>query len=224
MCYYFLNKTPYELWKDRKPTIAYFHIFGYYCYILNNKDNLSKFDSKSDKAIFLGYKTTFKSYRVYNLRTRCTEESMHVVFDEFNDLIVESVNEDEDEHYHSSHQQTSDVSKQEDEDEPDSFSLSIPPSWKSVVDHPKELIIGHTAGKVRTRKSFLDKTSMAMISQREPKSINVAITDQSWIEAMTEELSQFQRNKVWNLVPEPQGKTIIETRWVFKNKLDENAR
>jgi len=149
---------------------------------------------------------------------------MHVVFDEFNDLIVESVNEDEDEHYHSSHQQTSDVSKQEDEDEPDSSSLSIPPSWKSVVDHPKELIIGHTADKVRTRKSFLDKTSMAMISQIEPKSINVAITDQSWIEAMTEELSQFERNKVLNLVPEPQGKTIIGTRWVFRNKLDENAR
>jgi len=38
---------------------------------------------------------------------------MHVVFYEFNDLIVESVNEDEDEHYHSSHQQISDVSKQD---------------------------------------------------------------------------------------------------------------
>jgi len=48
-----------------------------------------------------------------------------------------------------------------------------------------------------------------MISQIEPKSINEAITDQSWIEAMTEELSQFERNKVWNLVSEHQNKTII---------------
>jgi len=76
---------------------------------------------------------------------------MHVVFDEFNDLIVENVNENEDEHHHSSHQQTSDISKQKDEDEPDSSSLSIPPSWESVVDHPKELIIGDTTDKVRTR-------------------------------------------------------------------------
>ena len=100
---------------------------------------------------------------------------MHVVFDEFNDLIVENVNEDddvEDEHHHSSHQQTSDISKQKDEDEPDSYSLSIPPSWKSVVDHPKGLIIG-------TRSSFQDKTNMAMISHIEPKSINEAIIDQS---------------------------------------------
>jgi len=137
---------------------------------------------------------------------------MHVVFDEFNDLIVENVNEDEDKPHHSSHQQTSDISKQKDEDELDSSSLSIPPSWKSVVDHPKELIIRHTADKVRTRKSFLDKKSMAMISQIEPKSINEAITDQSWIEAMTEEISPFERNKVWNLVPKPQGKTIIGIR------------
>jgi hypothetical protein len=138
--------------------------------------------------------------------------------------VIKLKSKDEDEHYHSSLQQTSDVSKQEDDNTPYSSSLSIPPSWKSVVDHPKELIIDHTADKVRTRKSFLDKTNMAMISQIEPKSINEAITDQSWIEAMTEELSQFERNKVWNLVPEPQGKTIIETRWVFENKLDENSK
>jgi len=65
---------------------------------------------------------------------------------------------------------------------------------------------------------------MTMISQVEPKSINEAIIDESWIDAMKEELSQFERNKVWNLVPNNQIKTIIETRWVFINKLDENGK
>ena len=47
-----LKKTPYELWKGRKSNISYFHTFGCTCYVLNNcKDNLGKFDSKSDKAI-----------------------------------------------------------------------------------------------------------------------------------------------------------------------------
>jgi hypothetical protein len=77
-----LNKTPYELWKDRKPNISYFHIFGCYCYILNIKDNLGKFDSKSDKGIFLGCSLTSKAYRICNLRTQTLEESMHVKFDE----------------------------------------------------------------------------------------------------------------------------------------------
>ena len=94
----FLNKTPYELWIGRKPNISYFHIFGCYCYILNNKDNLGKFDSKSDKAIFLGYSTTSKAYRVFNLRTRTLEESMHIKFDEFEELeILERIIEEDEE-------------------------------------------------------------------------------------------------------------------------------
>lgn len=55
---------------------------------------------------------------------------------------------------------------------------------------------------------------MALISQIEPKSINEVINNQSWIEAMTEELSQFERNKVWNLVPKHQDETIIGTKCV----------
>jgi len=41
---------------------------------------------------------------------------------------------------------------------------------------------------------------------------------------MKDELSQFERNKVWNLVPNNQGKTIIGTRRVFRNKLDEDGK
>ncbi|XP_058752757.1 uncharacterized mitochondrial protein AtMg00820-like [Vicia villosa] len=61
------------------------------------------------------------------------------------------------------------------------------------------------------------------MSQIEPKHINDAIQDDSWIQAMTEELSQFEKNQVWNLVPNPLDKTIIGTRWIFRNKLDEDG-
>lgn len=65
-----LKKTPYELFKGRRPNISHFHIFGCKCFILNNdKDNLGKFDEKSDEDIFLGYSLTSKAYRIYNKRT-----------------------------------------------------------------------------------------------------------------------------------------------------------
>jgi len=80
-----------------------------------------------------------------------------------------------------------------------------------VRDHPADQIIESTTDGVRTRMSFQDN-NMAMITQLEPKSINEAIIDDSWIEAMKEELSQFERNKVCNLVPNNQSKTIIGTR------------
>ena len=65
-----LNKTPYELFKGIKPNIYFFHIFGCKCFILNNdKDNMGKFDEKSDEGIFLGYSLSSKAYRIYNKRT-----------------------------------------------------------------------------------------------------------------------------------------------------------
>ena len=61
-----LKKTPYELWKERKLNISFFHFFGCKYYILHNgKDNLEKFDSKSDETIFLGYSTMSKAFRVF---------------------------------------------------------------------------------------------------------------------------------------------------------------
>ncbi|XP_042944495.1 uncharacterized protein LOC122278367, partial [Carya illinoinensis] len=77
-----LDKTPYELWNEKKPNIGYFHVFGCKCFILNDRDNLGKFDAKSDEGIFLGYSTNSKAYRVFNKKTLTVQESMHVVFDE----------------------------------------------------------------------------------------------------------------------------------------------
>ncbi|GJU91790.1 retrovirus-related pol polyprotein from transposon TNT 1-94 [Tanacetum coccineum] len=58
---------------------------------------------------------------------------------------------------------------------------------------------------------------------REPKNVNEALTDESWIVTMQEELNQFIANDVWDLVPQPRNMTIIGTKWVFRNKLDENG-
>ncbi|XP_028196458.1 uncharacterized protein LOC114381380, partial [Glycine soja] len=76
-----LKKTPYELFNGRKPNISHLHVFGCKCFVLNNgKDNLGKFDAKSDEGIFLGYSLQSKAYRIYNKRTMNIEESIHVTF------------------------------------------------------------------------------------------------------------------------------------------------
>nr|KYP33248.1 Retrovirus-related Pol polyprotein from transposon TNT 1-94 [Cajanus cajan] len=80
-----LKRTPYEIYNGRKPNISYFTVFGCKCFVLNNgKEQLGKFDAKADEAIFLGYSTNSKAYKVYNKRTLVVEESVHVVFDETN--------------------------------------------------------------------------------------------------------------------------------------------
>ena len=44
--------TPYEIWTGVKPTFKYFHTFGSKCYILRDREHLTKFDSRSDEGIF----------------------------------------------------------------------------------------------------------------------------------------------------------------------------
>ncbi|KAI9196517.1 hypothetical protein LWI28_024592 [Acer negundo] len=76
------RQTSYELWKGRKPNVNYFHTFGSKCYILNDCDQVGKFDAKSDEGIFISYALNRRAYRVFNLKTRSVMESSNVVFDD----------------------------------------------------------------------------------------------------------------------------------------------
>ncbi|KAI3707672.1 hypothetical protein L6452_26301 [Arctium lappa] len=52
------------------------------CYVLNDRENLSKFQAKADEGIFIGYSLQSKAYRIYNTRTKTVLESINVTFDE----------------------------------------------------------------------------------------------------------------------------------------------
>ncbi|GJU49943.1 hypothetical protein Tco_1219498 [Tanacetum coccineum] len=60
------------------------------------------------------------------------------------------------------------------------------------------------------------------VSTIESKNIKEAMADSAWIEAMQEDLYQFDRLQVWELVNKPFSKTIIKLKWLWKNKKDED--
>jgi len=64
-------------------------------------------------------------------------------------------------------------------------------------------------------------TFYAFLSNIEPKNVNEVLANSYWVTAIQEELHQFERNKVWDLVPQPEDRSIIGIKWVFRNKLDE---
>jgi len=64
---------------------------------------------------------------------------------------------------------------------------------------------------------------MAFVSQTEPKTVVDALEDNNCLTAMHEELNQFARNEVWTLVPRTSEMNVSGTKWVFKNKLDEQG-
>ena len=79
--------------------------------------------------------------------------------------------------------------------------------------HPADLIISYHNAGMRTQ-SFSSKIFFAFnafISQVEPKNIKEAVLKADWICTMKEELIQFERNKIWHLVPRPDDRSVIGT-------------
>jgi hypothetical protein len=145
--------TLYELWKGRKPTVKYFHVFGSKCYILVDREQRRKMDPKSDEGIFLGYSTNSKAYRVFNNRTRTMMESINVVIDDSPGVRVPEVVPNVD----TSGPLIDNTEDQETQEGIDSETKSQPskkgPSIRVRKNHSKELIIENPDQGITTRRS-----------------------------------------------------------------------
>ncbi|GJX75289.1 retrovirus-related pol polyprotein from transposon TNT 1-94, partial [Tanacetum coccineum] len=171
-----------------------------------------------NKEISHEYSPNSKAYVILNKETMRVEESLNVKFDESpppkspplvdDDILENDIIENQDKDLEIK------------ENEPLNKEIT---NIKHSKDHPLETVIGSL--NKRTLRSQVQNQSnfFCFVSTVEPKNVKEAIQDESWTMAMQEELNQFKSNDVWSLVPPPKNQTIIGTKWVFKNKLDENG-
>nr|GEV49253.1 hypothetical protein [Tanacetum cinerariifolium] len=105
------------------------------------------------------------------------------------------------------------------------FCQHHPSEHRWTKDHPLEQVIRNPSQSVRTRHQLESDGEMCMftltVSQIEPKNIKEAMADSAWIESIQEELHQFDRLDVWELVDIPLCKNVINMKWLWKNKSDE---
>ncbi|GJY78574.1 retrovirus-related pol polyprotein from transposon TNT 1-94 [Tanacetum coccineum] len=188
----FLGKTPYELFKGKKPSLEYFKVFGSKCFILNTKDYLTK---------------NHEGRRISKCEIRRNSPPTTPPLED--DDVLENENIE---------RQEKDLEIKENEP----LNKEIP-NIKESKDQPLETVIGSL--NERTLRSQVQSQSnfFCFVSSVEPKNIKEGIQDESWTMAMQEELNQFKTNDVWSLFPPPENQTIIRTKWVFKNKLNENG-
>jgi hypothetical protein len=76
------DKTPYELWNEIPANVNHFRVFGSKCYIKREDGKMGKFDSHVDKLVLVGYSSTRKAYKCYNLRLNKVVERINVTIDE----------------------------------------------------------------------------------------------------------------------------------------------
>ncbi|GKE28773.1 putative ribonuclease H-like domain-containing protein [Tanacetum coccineum] len=98
--------------------------------------------------------------------------------------------------------------------------------YRWTKDHPLEQVLGNPSKSVQIRRQLVTDPEMCMfaltMSTAEPKNIKEAMVDSALIKAMQEELHQFDRLQVWELVDKPFGKIVIKLKWLWKNKKDED--
>ncbi|GJR89816.1 retrovirus-related pol polyprotein from transposon TNT 1-94 [Tanacetum coccineum] len=102
------------------------------------------------------------------------------------------------------------------------FHQVQPSTYIWIKAHSLKQVIGDPSKPLMTRNRIKTDHEVCMyaltVSINVTKNINEVMSDHSWIESMQDELHQFKRLDVWELVPQPDGKNIIAVKWLWKNK------
>nr|GFB09454.1 hypothetical protein [Tanacetum cinerariifolium] len=298
------KKTPYHIINDQKPSVKFFHIFGYICYIVRDGENLDQMKEKdqisSDPApecqtMTLEHVSLSPAIqRQANVpqadRTVTTSNELDLLFSlMFDELlngsskvvskssdastadasnqrqqhttplnnhttpaptcqvpplepsVTSSENINQAETYAENDQVADDEfinifctpvqdrgetsSRHVDSSNMQTFYQRYPSEHHWTKDHPLEQVIGNPSQSVRTRRQLESDAEICMftftVSRTDPKNIKEAMADSAWIESMQEELHQFDRLDVWELVNRPLCTNVINLKWLWKNKRDE---
>ncbi|GJT86777.1 retrovirus-related pol polyprotein from transposon TNT 1-94 [Tanacetum coccineum] len=208
------GKTPYELLHDKLPDLSFFHAFGALCYPTNDSKNLGKLQPKAD--------IDFDELTVMASEHNSSGPTLH----EMNPATISSEllpNPLPSTPFFAPEPAVSTGSPSSTTVDQDTPSPKYVTKW--TKDHPLDNIIGELERLVSTRLQLYEQTLFcyydAFLTSVESKNYKDALTQACWIEAMQEELNEFERLEVWELVPHPDKMMVITLKWIYKVKLDE---
>ncbi|GJY04094.1 retrovirus-related pol polyprotein from transposon TNT 1-94 [Tanacetum coccineum] len=105
------------------------------------------------------------------------------------------------------------------------FAAADHEPFVNTDSHPLDNIIGNPSRPVSTRKQLATDALWcfynSVLSKVEPKNFQSAAIEDCWFQAMQDEIHEFDRLDVWELVPPPDSAMIIALKWIYKVKLDE---
>ncbi|GJW05581.1 putative ribonuclease H-like domain-containing protein, partial [Tanacetum coccineum] len=235
------NKTPYELVSRKVPNISHLKPFGCLVTILNTNDHLGKFEGKADEGFIVGYaahSTQDSNIPARTIRmisdTECDEQSSSDYAEELARLQKQAYEANATAEKHLSQadlaasrnrvpagkiDSAAGVSYGPTERPLSYFTLFISAAYITTSWHIIRLNYVH-AQQRNNHTDYLHYLFACFLSKLEPSSVAQALNDPAWIEAMQEEMQQFVNQEVWKLVPLPEGKFAIGTKWILKNKRD----
>nr|GEY45773.1 hypothetical protein [Tanacetum cinerariifolium] len=243
------GKTPYELLHNKLPNLSFLHVFGALCYLTNDSENLGKLQRKADIGIFIGYAPTKKAFRIYTRRTRRIFETIHVDFDELTEMASEQSNSGPALHEMTPATISSGLMPKPTSSTPfvppstNDWDLLFQPLFDELLTPPPKKAESTGSPSSTTVDQDAPSPSKSQTTPKSPSPIIPqdvkednhdivvahmgndplfdALTQSCWIEAMQEELNEFEQLEVWELVPRSDKVMVITLKWIYKVKLEE---
>nr|GFA13987.1 retrovirus-related Pol polyprotein from transposon TNT 1-94 [Tanacetum cinerariifolium] len=212
------DKTPYELMNMRKPNIKFFRVFDR-CYLLNDYEDVGKLKAKGDIGVFVGYSKESAAFRIYNKRTRKIHESINVNFDEISEMAskqfslelgLSKLNETG-KSSNPSVSKVSEASKKDLEDLLQDF-------YDEYFDSSKIMKSSTTNFETSINEEVFHEVSESFQEESSSSSLNDDVQQCPEEVILPQTNTQSISN---NMIPN--GKSVIETKWIFKNKKDESS-
>ncbi|KAJ9545029.1 hypothetical protein OSB04_024736 [Centaurea solstitialis] len=209
-----VEKTPYELWKGKKPNISFLKIWG--CEVYVKRPTSEKLRPKSDKCFFVGYPKTTVGYYFYNPEENKVFVARNGKFLEEKFLSLENTRKDVD-------LQVVDEENTALIVEPEIQHINVEPQSEPIEEVQKQDL--RRSSRVRQEP---DRYLGFLVSQdsgdlNEPTSYGEAVSgseSEQWQEAMKAEMQSMYDNQVWELTDLPQHCRAVGRKWVFKKKTD----
>ena len=229
------NITPYEKWFGRKPDLRNIRVFGSTAYMSIQPQFRKKFDAKSRKLLFVGYDGYSSNYRLWDSDKRRIEVSCNVNFNENDELKinVESFTlEFGPEFTIFENTQGNEI----EEFDPNKSEEQIQPTDQEEIneDSDEEEYYDVDVTEINDRqlrdRSKLPKPNYAEFANYctifEPTNYKNAIDCEDshrWKLAMDQEMEALKLNNTWDLVNVPNNAKIIDNKWVFRIKSDQDG-
>ncbi|GJZ75459.1 retrovirus-related pol polyprotein from transposon TNT 1-94 [Tanacetum coccineum] len=180
-------------------------------------EDLGKLKPKADIGIFVGYALAKKAFRIYNKRTRMIIETIHVDFDELTAMDFEQFSSGLGPKLLTPGTIIPTIIA------PELAVLTSTPSSTTIDQDAPSIKTGHDIEVAHMDNNpYVDFPTPELSFEESFSQIyKEALVESCWIEAMQEELNEFERLEVWELVPHPDRVMIITLKWIYKVKLDE---
>ncbi|UYV81023.1 hypothetical protein LAZ67_19002546 [Cordylochernes scorpioides] len=229
------DKTPFELWTNRKPSLKHLKRFGCKAFAYIPKIKRNKLDSKVIEGIFLGYDDRSKGYRILHDTDNITisrsvkfiekENGFHLASTKTTSPQVLSTDLTSSNHIgHAEESQEPGTQSAENLEDSETEDYIQPGTSTGTQVVTQRRSTRPTKGIPPIRNDYVLYKTEAQDIQTPTSYSEVLqlpkIERDKWLQAMNEELNSLEKNNVWELTPLPKDKKIIGCKWTYKQKLN----